>query len=183
MPADPLPEGTDTIVEGAGVGAQDQADADAIDEAAAALTTSAPPTAAASAASDAPAEPVSFTSRVEGLRGQAGDRARDFVATAKDRATSGIDDVVRMIEDAAAEVDGKVGAGYGDYVRRAAGSVSGLSDALKAKDVDTLFADARALVAKSPSVAIGTAAALGFVIARLARAGVAQAGSGGTDAA
>jgi len=35
-----------------------------------------------------------------------------------------------------------------------------------------LFADARELVKKSPAVAIGAAAALGFVVARLARSGI-----------
>jgi ElaB/YqjD/DUF883 family membrane-anchored ribosome-binding protein len=65
-----------------------------------------------------------------------------------------------------------MGAQYGDYVRRASSGVSGLSDALKGKDVDSLFADANALIRKSPGVAIGAAAAIGFVVARIARAGL-----------
>jgi hypothetical protein len=43
-----------------------------------------------------------------------------------------------------------------------------------------LFNDARELVKRSPAVAIGAAAALGFVVARLARSGIAE--SSGKDA-
>lgn len=169
--ADHKPEGTDTIIEGAGVGVGDDRDLGSAgldrqqsrDDAASIRATPVDNT-------DAPAQ--SFTDRVESLRGQAGDRARDFVAGAKDRATGSLDDIVRMIEDAAAEVDDKMGAQYGDYVRRASSGVSGLSDALKGKDVDSLFADANALIRKSPGVAIGAAAAIGFVVARIARAGL-----------
>ena len=104
------------------------------------------------------------------------------MAGAKDRATGSLDDIVRLIEDAAAEVDGKVGAQYGDYIRRASSGVSGLSDALKGKDVDSLVADAGELIRKAPGVAIGAAAAIGFVLARVARAGLTEA-SGAQGAA
>jgi hypothetical protein len=40
------------------------------------------------------------------------------------------------------------------------------------KDVDTLFDDAREVVRKSPVVAIGTAAAIGFALVRLVKAGM-----------
>jgi hypothetical protein len=40
-----------------------------------------------------------------------------------------------------------------------------------------LFEDARALIARSPAIAVGTAAALGFVVARLARSGLADGGA------
>ena len=46
------------------------------------------------------------------------------------------------------------------------------TQAIKAKDVDDLIEDARAFVKKSPAVAIGTAAALGFVLVRLIKSGL-----------
>lgn len=177
LPADDLPEGTDAIITGAGVDDHDLNEADQIDDAAAAMTTSAAP-AKRDPTPAAPVEeelPQTITARVESLKGQAGDRARAFVTEARDRATGSIDEFVRMIHDAAGEVDDKIGSHYGDYVRRAADSVSGLSEAIKGKDVDDLFAEGRDMVKKSPGVAIGVAAALGFVVARLARAGVAEA--------
>jgi ribosomal protein L12E/L44/L45/RPP1/RPP2 len=71
-----------------------------------------------------------------------------------------------------AVMDSRVGSQYGDYARRAADGLVSFNDALKGKDVDDLFNDARELVAKAPAVAVGTAAALGFIVARLAKAGL-----------
>lgn len=167
--AEQKPEGTDSIIAGAGVGDEDEPET-TFDTSAGTDNEAATQAAPAGDATDAPAQ--SFAERVDSLRGQANDRARDFVAGAKARATGSLDDIVRLIEDAAAEVDDKVGAQYGDYVRRASSGVSGLSEALKGKDVDALFADANDLIRKSPGVAIGAAAAIGFVVARLARAGL-----------
>src|SRR3546814_16333084 len=59
-------------------------------------------------------------------------------------------------------------------LRRAADSVSGFADTLRTKDVDELLDDARALVRKSPVIAIGTAAAIGFALVRLVKAGLAE---------
>ena len=46
--------------------------------------------------------------------------------------------------------------------------------ACRAKDVDAIADDARALVRKSPGMVIGAAAAVGFVVARLLSAGLDQ---------
>ena len=100
------------------------------------------------------------------------DRAREFAQAGLERATGTLDDVVRMIHDAADQIDDKVGDQYGQYARRAAESLGSFGDTFRNKDVDDLFTDARQLVKKSPAVAIGAAAALGFAFARLARAGI-----------
>jgi ElaB/YqjD/DUF883 family membrane-anchored ribosome-binding protein len=75
------------------------------------------------------------------------------------------------MENAAGSVDGSLGAEYGDYARSAAKAISGFSDQLKAKDIDDLLADIRDFARKSPAVAVGTAAAIGFVLARLVKSG------------
>jgi ElaB/YqjD/DUF883 family membrane-anchored ribosome-binding protein len=49
--------------------------------------------------------------------------------------------------------------------------VEGFAGKMDAKDVDALAEDARQFVRKSPAVAIGAAAAIGFVLARLVRSG------------
>jgi hypothetical protein len=173
-----LPEGTDTIIDGAGVSSDD----DTFDRspAPAGETQSGGDTGPGGNASTAESAGVrdQLFGRVDALKGEAGDRARDFVQAGKDRATSALDDVVRMIEDAASEVDDKLGSQYGDYARRAAQGIAGFSDAFKDKDVDDLFADARALIAKSPAAAAGIAAALGFAVARLARSGIGETAPG-----
>ena len=103
---------------------------------------------------------------------EAGDKARNYVADGKNKAGSALDDVAKMIEDAAATVDEKIGPQYGTYARSAAQGIANLSEGLKGKDVEDLIADAQGFVRKSPAVAIGIAAALGFVVARLVKAGL-----------
>lgn len=103
---------------------------------------------------------------------QAADKARSFAEDGKARAGGALEQLAELLNDAAAQVDEKLGAQYGGYARTAAGSVSSFADQVKAKDVDALFDDARELVRKSPGVAIGAAAALGFVVARLVQSGL-----------
>lgn len=103
---------------------------------------------------------------------QATDRIRAFADTGKERAGGALDQFSTLLADAAGQVDERLGAQYGDYARQAAGAVSGLSDSIKTKNVDELLDDARGYVRKSPAVAIGVAAALGFVLARLVQSGI-----------
>lgn len=132
---------------------------------------------AADAAADA------ATSRVEQVKqtakdytskygAQATDKIRTLADTGKDRAIGGLDQLSQMIQDAAGQVDDKLGAQYGDYARSAAGAVSNFSGQIRDKDVEELLEDARAFVRKSPGVAIGVAAALGFALARIVQSGL-----------
>lgn len=106
------------------------------------------------------------------LARQATDKARDYVAEGKSRAGGALDEVSRMMGDAADTVDDKIGTQYGQYARTAAEGIAGFSESLKAKEIDDLVADATAFVRKSPAIAIGIAAALGFVAVRLIKAGL-----------
>ncbi|MDA4835074.1 hypothetical protein NY536_26950, partial [Enterobacter hormaechei] len=90
----------------------------------------------------------------------------------KEKAGSALDQLSQLIGDAAAQVDEKLGAQYGDYARQAAGTVSRFSDQVKGKDVDDLVEDVRSFVRESPGVAVGVAAALGFAFARLVQSGI-----------
>jgi ElaB/YqjD/DUF883 family membrane-anchored ribosome-binding protein len=101
------------------------------------------------------------------------DRAKTYAADGKERAGTALDEIVQMINDAAGTVDEKLGSQYGQYARTAADKVQGFSDGLKAKELDDLIEDARGFVQKSPAIAIGTAAALGFVLVRLIQSGLA----------
>jgi len=103
---------------------------------------------------------------------QASDKVRGLAAQGQERAGGALDQLSRMLTDAAGQVDDKLGAQYGQYARQAATSVQGLSDQVRNKDVDELLEDARGFVRKSPAVAIGAAAAIGFVLARLVSAGI-----------
>lgn len=109
--------------------------------------------------------------KTAGIRAQATDAARAYAAEGKDRAVNGLDSVQKLIDDAATTIDDKLGTQYGDYARQAAEAVSGFTASLRDKEIDDLVADARDAVRKSPAIAIGTAAALGFIVARLIKAG------------
>ena len=111
------------------------------------------------------------------LTKDAGDKARAYAEDGKARAGGALDELARLMTEAAGTVDEKLGEQYGQYARGAADSVSGFSDSLKAKKLDDLIEDARGFVKKSPAIAIGTAAALGFVLVRLIKAGLDAADS------
>jgi hypothetical protein len=117
--------------------------------------------------------------RAQALKSQAGDKVRQYAVDGKERATSTLDEVAQAMNEAATSIDERLGADYGEYARKAAPYVQDFSGSLRGKDVDQLFDEARALVRKSPGVAIGTAAAIGFALVRLLKAGTPDGQSGG----
>ncbi|RDE05110.1 hypothetical protein [Sphingomonas aracearum] len=113
-----------------------------------------------------------FSDASQKLTAFTGDKARAYAEDGKAKAGSLLDDFARLLQDAAGNVDGKLGEQYGNYARSAASTVSDFSGKVKNKDLDELVAEARGFVEKSPAVAIGTAAALGFVLMRVVKAGI-----------
>lgn len=111
------------------------------------------------------------------IRQQASDRVRQFADDGKSRASDKLDEISRIVEDAAASIEERFGPQYGGYARRAAEGVSGFAGTLRDREIDELYEDVRTFVRKSPGVAIGAAAAIGFVLVRLAKAGTAGSGS------
>jgi len=177
-PDDQLPEGTDAIIEGASLNDGDDQGFAPVGGAEEISSRSTNGPDFAEGRNPGAEGTAALFNRFDDLRGQATDKARDFAQAGKDRATAALDNLVQTVEDAAAEIDDKLGRQYGDYARRAAQGIGNFSETFRDKDVDALFADARALIAKSPAIAVGTAAALGFVVARLARAGLPEGGAG-----
>ena len=106
------------------------------------------------------------------LQQQASGKARAYFADGKQKAGGALDEFSKLMENAASSVDSSLGAQYGDYARTAAQAIGGFSDQLKGKDVDELLDDLRNFARKSPAVAVGTAAAIGFVLARLVKSGL-----------
>jgi len=109
-------------------------------------------------------------------RGQASDfaeqaktTAREAAETAKNTTGDALHGLSKLISETAETVDAKLGPQYGDYARKAAETVAGAADSLDAKDIDQLTEDARNFVRKSPAVAIGAAAVVGFVLMRMMR--------------
>ncbi len=136
-------------------------------------TTAAPKAVAKSAPAKGKADDVKAKVKADmnNFKAKATDSARAAAEKGKDRATEAVSSISKLIRDSAATIDENVGKQYGDYARGAADSVDGFATKLDAKDVDALVGEAREFVRKSPAVAIGAAAAIGFVLARLVRSG------------
>ena len=68
-------------------------------------------------------------------------------------------------------LDDKIGNGVGDYARKAGTVATDFADSLKTKNVDELVEDAKTVVRNNPAVAVGVAAAVGFLLTRVFRLG------------
>lgn len=113
----------------------------------------------------------SLKDEAQNLAGTAKTAARNAAATGKDKAADALADAAGYIEDAARTLDEKVGNGVGDYARKAGTAATNLADTLKSKDVDELVEDAKMAVRKNPALAVGLAAAAGFLLTRVFRLG------------
>jgi ElaB/YqjD/DUF883 family membrane-anchored ribosome-binding protein len=113
------------------------------------------------------------------LRDQAGDRVREFAESGKTRASDALDELSRAVGDTAETIDERLGEDYGEYARKAADAVSGFADTLRRKDVDELYDNVRDAVRKSPGIAIGIAAIVGFTLVRLIKSGTPEQTEGG----
>ena len=118
----------------------------------------------------------------EALRGQAQAKAREYAEQGKTKATDTLDGISRFINETAESLDEQLGADLGEYVHRAADAVSEFTQSLKQKDVDELLDDAREIVRRNPALAVGAAAAAGFVLVRLLKAAGPQSPAQSTSA-
>lgn len=106
------------------------------------------------------------------LGAKAAESARTAADSGKAKAAGALGHVSKIITDSAGQIDAKFGPSYGDYARKAASAIDGLAGQLDAKAVDDLVEDARGFVKRNPAIAIGAAAALGFVLTRVVKAGL-----------
>ena len=95
--------------------------------------------------------------------GQAGELAVESKKVTSDAIAS----LGKVVGDTAAQIDEKLGEQYGDYARKASRTLAETSAKLEAKSVEELGENAREAVRKSPGVAVGVAAVVGFFLARI----------------
>jgi hypothetical protein len=155
---DDLPEGTDTIIEGA-------------------ANTSLGSGTGTTASSADSGLANRLRSGSEQLSSQAGEKARGLVSQGLERTSEALANVSRMVGDTAGGIEERLGVEYGDYARRAAGAIENAANSLAEKDPDELIEDTRTFVRNSPGIALAGAAVVGFVLARLVKTGL----SGGRD--
>ena len=171
-----LPEGTDSVIAGASSGAI-SSDANAPDQGERTITPASRGDAegSVSASGDGDGSIADrFRTGREKLANQAGDKARGLVSQGLERASEALANVAKMVGDTAPGIDERLGQDYGDYARRAAGSIENVATAIAEKDPDELIDDTRNFVRNSPGIAIAGAAVVGFVVARLLKTGLAK---------
>lgn len=103
--------------------------------------------------------------------GQAKAAAQSAAESAKSTTGDALHGLSKLMSDAAETIDNRISPQYGDYARKASKSMAGAAKSLDEADINKLTEDARDFVRKSPAVAIGAAAVVGFVLMRLMRGG------------
>lgn len=122
-----------------------------------------------------------FRSGREQLSSQAGEKARGLVSQGLERTSEALANVARLVGDTASGIEERLGTEYGDYARRAAGSIENVANSIASKDPDELIEDTRNFVRNSPGIALAGAAVVGFVVARLLKTGIAASSSSEDD--
>jgi ElaB/YqjD/DUF883 family membrane-anchored ribosome-binding protein len=112
---------------------------------------------------------------VASLKQQAGGRIRDAADDGKTRASDALEHISRIVEEAAESIEDRLGPEFSPIARKAAEAVGGFATTLRERDPDQLYEDINGFVRKSPALAIGIAAAVGFVAVRLIKAGLPDA--------
>jgi ElaB/YqjD/DUF883 family membrane-anchored ribosome-binding protein len=95
------------------------------------------------------------------------DKAYGLADDGKARASGALAGLSQLIHDNAGTLDDKIGVKYGDYARGAAKSVQDAALRLDEKTIDELGEDAKEFVRTSPAMALGLAAAAGYLLGRV----------------
>jgi len=98
---------------------------------------------------------------------QAIGKAGELAVEGKKVTSDAIASLGKVVGDTAVQIDEKLGEQYGDYARKASRTLQETSAKLDSKSVEELGENAREAVRKSPGVAVGVAAVIGFFLARV----------------
>jgi hypothetical protein len=171
-----LPDGTDTVIEGASnTGAltidresDDEGGTITVEDSASMTTGDTGQTSSGGKITDR------LRTGREQLASQAGERARGLVTQGLERTSEALANVSKMVGDTADGIEERLGTEYGDYARRAAGAIENVANTIAEKDPDELIENTRNFIRNSPGIALAGAAVVGFVVARLVKSGLAS---------
>lgn len=104
------------------------------------------------------------------LTAQATERARGAAEEGKAQASQTVRSLASSTREAAKQFEGTQAEMLTSYITGAADSIDSFAGQLDEKSVDELLDDFRELVRRSPAIAIGAAATVGFMISRFAKA-------------
>lgn len=105
------------------------------------------------------------------LKDQATDKARATAMKGKGKAVEKAGAVSAILADTAASIDAQFGKEYGDYARSAQEKLDEYVGKFEKTDIDDLVDGTREFVRKQPAIALGVAAAAGFALIRVLKAG------------
>jgi len=177
-----LPEGTDTVIEGASNSGSIATDLQGEGDDTGTITVEDTATVIDReiiAPGDSANRQAGLTDRLrtgrEQIASQAGEKTRGLVTQGLERTAEALANVSRMVGDTADGIEERLGPEYGDYARRAAGSIENVANTIAEKNPDELIEDTRNFVRNSPGIALAGAAVVGFVVARLIKSGLGTA--------
>ena|SRR5690349_4881966 len=144
-----LPEGTDTIIDGAANTDLDTGTEDRASKVDTALV-------AASGTSETGLDSDNgrtggdsgnlierLRSGSDNLTSQAGERARGLVSQGLERSADALANVSKLVGDTAAGLDERLGPEFGEYARKAASAIESTANTIASKDPDELIEDTR----------------------------------------
>jgi len=108
-----------------------------------------------------------LTGEAKARSGEYKDKAYGLADDGKAKASSALAGLSQLITENAGTLDEKIGVKYGDYARGAAKSVQDVATRLDEKTIDELGEDAKEFVRTSPAMALGLAAAAGYLLGRV----------------
>ena len=112
--------------------------------------------------------------QISSLTSQAGDKAREYADIGKSKATDLLQTLAEIVTDATGSVEDKLGGQYAGVGRKASDAIQSFASTLDDRSIDDLIADARSFVQRSPAIAIGIAAVIGFAVSRVVRSSVSE---------
>jgi len=115
------------------------------------------------------------------LRDEGKTRARSLVGQGLERGSSTLSNISSIVDDTAQEIADRLGPQYGDYARKTSQALNRYATTLQNKNPDELVDDAREMIRKSPGVALAGAAIVGFGLVRLVKAGLEESQNGQGD--
>ncbi|MEE4350258.1 MAG: hypothetical protein V2J26_08515 [Pacificimonas sp.] len=114
--------------------------------------------------------PKAVREQANKLAGEATEKARSAAVEGKAKASETVHSLAASTRDAAKQFEGTQAEPLSEYITNAADSIEKIANSLDEKSVDDLVDDFREMVRRTPAIAIGAAAAVGFAISRFAKA-------------
>jgi len=104
--------------------------------------------------------------KVSQAAGQAQQKAKSQLTDRKDQVADGMDSIAYALRQTSQQLEGQDASMVGNYVTKAADTISNISHQVREKDVDQLLHEVEGFARREPAIALGSAFAIGVIAAR-----------------